>query len=164
MHDNILNIGLLIFYNILAHLLHILFSFFYYLSTEICRALWLHFVYFGGHISIIASSGFLCHGLMAEFAHLHHFHIWTKKISMFSSHCYSPTVPCRIHHHSPTGQTDFTNGSWAHSWNLMKILITVILIGMMQSCHNFAHAITMALSWHVQNCVRAVCMFRRFGS
>ena len=112
MHDDILNIRLLIFYNILAELLHILFSFFHYPSSEICRALWLHFVYFGRHISIIASSVFLCHGLMAEFAHLHHFHIRTKKVSMFSSHCYSPTVPCHIHHHSPTGQTDFTNGSW----------------------------------------------------
>ena len=42
-------------------------------------------------------------------------------------------------------------GLWAHHWNLVKILFALILIFMIQSSHNFAHATTAGLSWHVQN-------------
>ena len=132
--------------------------------------LWQNLFYFGVHISIIASSVFLHHGLMAEFAHLHHCHIRIKKVSMFSSHCYSPTVPCHIHHHSPTGQAHVTNGSWHYSWNPMSIFIALVLIPMILSCRNFAHFMSAWLLWLVRNCdmvrsflyVKTICIFKRF--
>ena len=45
---------------------------------------------------------------------------------------------------------DFPNVLWAYSWNLMKIHCAVILILMVQSGQNFAHAMIAQLSWHVQ--------------
>ena len=36
--------------------------------------------------------------------------------------------------------------------NLVKIPLTVIMILMIQSGYNFAHAMAAELSWHVQNC------------
>ena len=45
----------------------------------------------------------------------------------------------------------FTKGLWARNWNLVKLFFVLILI-MIQSCHNFAHVMTAELSWHVQNC------------
>ena len=47
--------------------------------------------------------------------------------------------------------TQFTDGYWAHNWNVMKIFISII-IHMMQSGHNVAHAMTAKLSWHVPYC------------
>ena len=44
-----------------------------------------------------------------------------------------------------------TKVSWDHNCNLVKILFAQILILMIQSCHNFSHAMTAQLSWHVQN-------------
>ena len=51
---------------------------------------------------------------------------------------------------SSTG-THFTKGLWAHNSNLVKILVALILILMILSGHNFAHAMAAELSWHVQN-------------
>ena len=47
--------------------------------------------------------------------------------------------------------TCFTKDLLAHWWKLMKILFVLHLILMFHSCHNFAHATTAQLSWHVQN-------------
>ena len=44
-----------------------------------------------------------------------------------------------------------TKVSWDHNCNLVKILFAQILILVIQSCHNFAHAMTAQLLWHVQN-------------
>ena len=71
------------------------------------------------------------------------------------------------------GITDcVTQDLWAHNWNLAKNFVIIILIIMLQSSHNFAHAMTAQLSWHVQNCdmigslffcIRATNIFVRFG-
>ena len=46
----------------------------------------------------------------------------------------------------------FTNGVWAHAWNLVKIHVALILIKrVIPTGHNFAHVTTAQLSWHVQN-------------
>ena len=45
-----------------------------------------------------------------------------------------------------------SQGFWAHNWNVMKIHVVPIFILMIQSGHNFTHAMTAQLSWHVQNC------------
>ena len=53
---------------------------------------------------------------------------------------------------------------------IMKILFALILSLMIMTGHNFAHAMTAELSWHVQNYAkimilhtRAMCIFTRFG-
>ena len=57
--------------------------------------------------------------------------------------------------------THFTKGSWAHNWNLMKlVLLFLILILMIQSGHNFAQAMTAKLSWLVQNCDMDIYFFK----
>ena len=48
--------------------------------------------------------------------------------------------------------THFTKVLWAHNWNLVKIITTLIMILMIQSGYKFAHVTTAQLLWHVQNC------------
>ena len=42
---------------------------------------------------------------------------------------------------------------WTHTsnWNFMEILFALIFVLMIQSGHNFVHASTTQLSWHVKN-------------
>ena len=47
--------------------------------------------------------------------------------------------------------THFINNLWAYYWNLPKKNLNKISIPMIWSGHNFAHAMTAQLSWHVQN-------------
>ena len=67
-----------------------------------------------------------------------------------------PDVPpgCKWHSrgHDEGPVKHFTEGLWAHDWNLVEILFVTISILMGWSCHNFAHATTAQLLWHVQNC------------
>ena len=56
----------------------------------------------------------------------------------------------RGHDEGPGNQ--FAKGLGAHDWNLVKILFVPISILMSWSGHNFAHATTAKLLWHVQNC------------
>ena len=46
----------------------------------------------------------------------------------------------------------FTKKLWAHNPNLVKTQVAFPSLIMFWSCHNFAHATTAQLSWHVQNC------------
>ena len=62
----------------------------------------------------------------------------------------------RVDTHSLTPGISFTNGWWAHKPNLVKQKKkeknTYYWIKIMtRSGHNFAHAMTARLSWHVQN-------------
>ena len=41
---------------------------------------------------------------------------------------------------------------WAHNPNFLKVHVAVMWKLIIQSGHNFAHAMTAELSWHVQNC------------
>ena len=43
-------------------------------------------------------------------------------------------------------------GLWAQITNFLKIFVALMWKRMIQSGHNFAHAMTAQLSWHVQNC------------
>ena len=54
--------------------------------------------------------------------------------------------------HNVCCRSCFTSGLWADNWNLENILHALILILMVQSGHNFAHATTAELLWHVQYC------------
>ena len=45
-----------------------------------------------------------------------------------------------------------TKGLWAHNANIVKIHIAFTWKIKTQSGHNFAHVITVQLSWHVQTC------------
>ena len=70
----------------------------------------------------------------------------------FSLGCYHPhwqQPPWFPSTWDPT--THFTNNSWAQNPNLAKIHIALIWKIIIQSSHNFAHAMTAQLSWHVQN-------------
>ena len=46
----------------------------------------------------------------------------------------------------------FINSLWAHNWNLVRIITDLILMAVIPSGRNVAHAMTAELSWHVQNC------------
>ena len=48
--------------------------------------------------------------------------------------------------------THFTNGLWAHNPNLVKTYVALLWNWMTWSGHNFAHAMTAKLSWHLQIC------------
>ena len=51
-----------------------------------------------------------------------------------------------------TSGTHFTSSFWAHNPNLIKMCVTLTWQAMICSGHNFAHAMTAQLSWHVQIC------------
>ena len=44
-----------------------------------------------------------------------------------------------------------TNAIWADHWNFVKIYLVLSWKIIIESVHNFAHAMTATLSWHVQN-------------
>ena len=43
-------------------------------------------------------------------------------------------------------RSHFSKCFWAHHWNLVKIQVILIMIPMIRSGHNFAHAITAQMS------------------
>ena len=59
--------------------------------------------------------------------------------------------------------TPITNGLWAHNANLVNIELVLTWIIITQSGHNFVHATTAELSWHVQNCDLIWGMESTFG-
>ena len=63
-----------------------------------------------------------------------------------------------------TIRNHFTKGARAHDWNLAKILFVLILILLIQSCHNFAHVMTAELSWHVQKLWHELIIIRHITS
>ena len=64
----------------------------------------------------------------------------------FTHHWGVPREPCLW------PGTRFTNILWAHNPKLVKIHVAVTWKQLMISGHNFAHAMTAELSWHVQIC------------
>ena len=62
--------------------------------------------------------------------------------------------------------THFTNGLWAHEWNLVKIIFVLIFDSIIQSSNNFAYVMTAKLwpVWVIILHVKSIHISMRFGS
>ena len=63
---------------------------------------------------------------------------------------------------TPTGKVPgacVTKGSWAHGWNLARILCALIQILMMQSGQKYAQVTAAELSWDMKNCDLIASLF-----
>ena len=67
--------------------------------------------------------------------------------------------PKNKHRVTTVTRTHLTKGLGAYHSNFVWILLAIILILMIQSGHNFAHVMTVKLSWHVQNCDLITSLF-----
>ena len=81
------------------------------------------------------------------------------------------SIRCQRRASRPPGNR-FTKGLWAHNWNLWQFVSVLILIIIIWSGHNFAHAMTAELSWYVQKCglirglyfcITAMFILEKFG-
>ena len=76
---------------------------------------------------------------------------WLPVLALYTGHLYNGLNEAT--HNATLGPpTSVTIGLWAHNPNLVKIHAALMWEMMIRSCHNFTHATTAELSWHVQSC------------